>query len=104
MTEMYNSAHPGAVIKEAIGNIPMTVSAFAAHIGVSRLALSRVLDERAGTTAEMSIRNSQAFGQPSPDIWFKMQNNHDFWQASQVKRKLVAPLFGQFPNLGGGMA
>jgi plasmid maintenance system antidote protein VapI len=40
----------------------------------------------------MSIRISQAFGQDSPDIWFKMQNAYDFWQASQVKRKKIKPL------------
>jgi plasmid maintenance system antidote protein VapI len=39
----------------------------------------------------MSIRIGQAFGQ-SPDIWFKMQNAYDFWQASQLKRKKIKPL------------
>jgi len=33
----------------------------------------------------MSIKISQAFGQPSPDIWFNLQNDHDFWQASPRK-------------------
>jgi addiction module HigA family antidote len=50
-----------------------------------------VLNCRAGITAEMSIRIGQAFGQ-SPDIWFKMQNAYDFWQASQLKRKKIKPL------------
>ena len=40
----------------------------------------------------MSIRVSQAFGQGSGDIWFKMQNNYDFWQALQKKRKKVREL------------
>jgi addiction module HigA family antidote len=90
--EMYNPPHPGRIVKEALEAIPMTVTAFAAHIGVSRVALSRVLNERAGITAQMSIKISEAFGQGSSDIWFKMQNTHDFWQASHAKRYAVRPL------------
>ena len=70
----------------------MTVTEFAAHIGVSRVMVSRVLNERAGITAAMSIKLSEAFGQPSPDIWFKMQAAYDFWQAAQAKRKKITRL------------
>lgn len=91
---MHNPPHPGRIIKEAIEALPMTVTAFAAHIGVSRVALSRVLNERAAVTPEMSIRVSEAFGQDSPDIWFNIQNDHEFWLASQAKtrRKKIEPL------------
>ena len=91
---MYNPPHPGRIIKEAIKALPITVTAFAAHIGVSRVALSRVLNEKAAVTPEMSIRISEAFGQDSPDIWFNIQNDHDFWQASRAKtkRKKIEPL------------
>jgi len=89
---MHNPAHPGEILKDALEGIPMTVTAFAAHIGVSRVALSRVINCKAGFTPEMSIKVSEAFGQGSPDIWFKMQNAHDFWQAANAKRKTVKPL------------
>jgi addiction module HigA family antidote len=90
--QMHNPPHPGGIIKDAIENIPRTVTEFAAHIGVSRVALSRVLNERAGVTPEMSIRISAAFGQDSPDIWFKIQNDYDFWQALQEKRAKIKRL------------
>jgi addiction module HigA family antidote len=80
------------MIKDALPEIPMTVSEFAAHIGVSRVTLSRVINGRARITAEMSIKLSQAFGQPSLDLWFKMQNTHDFWRAAHAKRKKVRPI------------
>lgn len=82
------------MIKEAIEAVPMSITSFAAHIGVSRVTLSRVLNKRVGMTPEMSIKISQAFGQNSPDIWFNLQNDHDFWQASKAKtgRKKVEPL------------
>jgi plasmid maintenance system antidote protein VapI len=41
----------------------------------------------------MSIRLSQAFGQGQGDIWFLIQNDYDFWQAEQSrKRKKIAPV------------
>jgi addiction module HigA family antidote len=91
---MHNPPHPGRIIKEALEAIPMSVTGFAAHIGVSRVALSRVLNPRAGVTPEMSIKISEAFGQDSPEIGFNLQNNCDFWRASKAKtgRRKVEPL------------
>jgi addiction module HigA family antidote len=91
---MHNPPHPGRIIKEAIEAIPMSVTGFAAHIGVSRVALSRVLNQRAGVTPEMSIKISEAFGQDSPEIWFNIQNDFDFWQASKARsgHKRIEPL------------
>jgi antitoxin HigA-1 len=65
---------------------------FAAHIGVARGTLSRVLNGRAAVTPEMSIKISEAFGQGQGDIWYLVQTEHDFWQVSQAKRKKIAPL------------
>ena len=90
--QMFNPPHPGRIVKEAIEAIPMSVTAFAAHIGVSRVTLSRILNGRAGITAEMSIKLSQAFNQGQSDIWFKMQNDHGFWHASRAKHRAVRPL------------
>ncbi len=91
---MHNPPHPGRIIKEAIAAILMSITGFAAHIGVSRVALSRVLNEKAGVTPEMSIKISEAFGQDSPDVWFNIQNDYDFWRAAHAKtgRKKVEPL------------
>ena len=91
---MHNPPHPGRIIKDALEAIPMNVTAFAAHIGVSRVALSRVLNQKAGVTPEMSIKISEAFGQSAPDIWFNLQNDYDFWQVSKARsrRERVEPL------------
>jgi len=90
--QMHNPPHPGRIVRSALEPLSMTVTEFAAHLGVSRVSLSRVLNGRAGITAEMSIKLSQAFGQPSTDIWFKMQNDYDFWWAAKAKRKPVRQL------------
>jgi addiction module HigA family antidote len=89
---MYNPPHPGSILKDALESIPMTVTDFAAHIGISRVNLSRVINCRAGITPELSIKLSEAFHQGQGDIWFRMQTSHDFWHASRAKRKKVRPI------------
>jgi addiction module HigA family antidote len=90
--EMHNPPHPGRILKDAIEHIPMTVTGFAAHIGVSRNTLSRVVNCRGGITPELSIRLSEAFDQRQGNIWFKMQVKYDYWQASHVRRRKVRPV------------
>ncbi|MDQ2926104.1 MAG: HigA family addiction module antitoxin [Acidobacteriota bacterium] len=89
---MHNPPHPGEILKEALESIPMTITEFAAHIGVARVNLSRIVNCRGGITPEMSIKLSQAFRQGQGDIWFRMQAAHDFWQASQVRCTKVQPV------------
>jgi addiction module HigA family antidote len=88
---MHNPPHPGRILKEALKNTPISVTDFAAHIGVARGTLSRVLNQHAGISPEMSIRIGAAFGQSS-DLWYLVQTDYDFWQASQAKRRKIAPL------------
>lgn len=89
MTLQYNPPHPGRILREWLEG--RSVTEVAQHLGVSRVALSRVLNEQAGISAEMSLRLSEALG-TSPDFWFRMQAQHDFWQASQKRRKRISPL------------
>ena len=86
---MFNPPHPGEMLREQMGE--MTVSALAGHLGVSRVTLSRLLNGKAGVSAEMSLKLSDAFG-TSPDLWLKLQLQYDFWKASQKKRKRISPL------------
>lgn len=86
---MHNPAHPGAVLKDYLEG--RSVTEVAAHIGVSRVALSRVLNGQSGISADMSIRLSEALN-TSPNFWFNMQSQYDFWQASKKKRKKIARL------------
>ncbi len=69
----------------------MSVTALAAHLGVSRVTLSRLVNGTSGVSAEMSIRLSEAFG-TSPDLWLKMQVQYDFWQASRKRRRKIERL------------
>ena len=49
MAKMFNPPHPAAILREDVLPAPgLTVTEAARQLGVSRVALSRVLNERAG--------------------------------------------------------
>ena len=75
---MHNPAHPGEVLREHIGQMP--VSKVAAHLGVSRVTLSRLLNGNSGVSAEMAIRLEKA-GWGGAESWLRNQLSFDLWQA-----------------------
>lgn len=81
MFEMYDPAHPGEVLSEYLP-ASMTVKEAAERLGVSRQALSAILNGRAGISAEMDLRLSQALG-TTPGFWLRMQMQRDLWVAKQ---------------------
>ena len=58
----------------------LSVTEAAKALGVTRQALSDVVNERAAVSVEMAIRLSKAFGS-SPETWLGMQMAYDLWQA-----------------------
>ena len=64
---------------------------FARRLGVSRVALSRVINGRAAVSAEMALRLSAALG-GSAEAWLRMQAAYDLWRASRKRRPKIAPL------------
>ena len=77
---MKNPAHPGGFIKhEIIEPLELTVTAAAAALGVTRAALSTMLNERASLSPEMALRVEKAFG-VSMDTLMRMQNSFDIAQ------------------------
>ncbi len=86
---MYNPPHPGSVLRDYLQGVSVTNAA--RHLGVTRVALSRILNGNAGISADMALRLSDALG-TSPDLWSGMQAQYDLWQASRKKRKKVGRL------------
>jgi antitoxin HigA-1 len=77
---MRNPAHPGGFIKhEIIAPLELTVTAAAQALGVTRAALSTLLNERASLSPEMALRMEKAFG-VSMDTLMRMQNSYDIAQ------------------------
>lgn len=90
MSRMHNPAHPGEVLREWIPE-GMTVTAAAEQLGVSRVMLSKILNSKAGITADMALRLSSWLG-TTPEVWVDMQSAWDLWQAEQRPRPDVKPL------------
>jgi len=86
---MFNPPHPGRVVREYLGDV--RISDAAAHLRVTRVALSRILNGRAGISADMALRLGEALG-TTPDLWIGMQGEYDLWRASKKRRKKVARL------------
>lgn len=89
MATMYNPASPGELLKEFLGT--RTTAALAAHIGVSRATISRILNGRTAVTTDLSIRLGEALSL-SPDFFAKAQLQYDMWIESQKKRSRIKPL------------
>lgn len=83
MSQMHNPPHPGEVLKEALSDISVTDAA--EKLGVTRVALSRVLNGAGGISADMDLRLSKALG-TTPGLWYGMQADYDMWQAKKKFR------------------
>jgi antitoxin HigA-1 len=93
MPRMHNPPHPGEVIKElCLDPLGLTVTAAAAGLGVSRRALSALLNGHAGISPDMAIRLSKAFGR-SPESWLQLQLQYDLWDAEQRSDKIKVKHF-----------
>ena len=85
--EIHNPAHPGEVLREYLPET-LTITDAANHLGVTRVALSRILNNKAGISAEMDLLLSDALG-TSAGFWSRLQVQYDIWQAKQKQRKHV---------------
>lgn len=83
MTKMNNPPHPGEIIKDdCLHALGLNVTTGARILGVSRQALSNLINQRAGVSANMAIRLEKAFGSDA-ETWLRLQMNYDIWHARQ---------------------
>ena len=92
MPRMFNPPHPGEVLQDTVLSAgSLSVTEFAKRIGVSRVALSRVVNVRAAVSAELAIRLAAALG-GSAESWLQMQAAYDLWRAAKKRRPKIVPL------------
>lgn len=76
-------AHPGRILKNLyLVPLKLSVSKLAENLGVSRKAVSAIVNERKAVTPEMALRLSKAFPNSTPESWLNLQRNYDLWQAA----------------------
>ena len=80
---MHNPPHPGGIVKrQCLEPLGLSVTRAAAGLGVTRQALSELVNARTGVSVDMAIRLSKAFGS-TPETWLGMQMAYDLWQARE---------------------
>ena len=78
---MHNPSHPGELVKyDCLEPLGLSVTRAAKGLGVTRQALSDLVNCKAGVSVDMALRLSQAFG-GSAESWLGMQMAYDLWQA-----------------------
>ena len=78
---MHSPPHPGRIVKqECLAPLGLTVTEAARQLGVSRLVLSDLVNERRGISPEMAIRLSKAFG-GKPEVWAGLQMQYELAEA-----------------------
>jgi addiction module HigA family antidote len=90
---MNNPPHPGEIIMaDCLEPLGLTITRAAQGLGVTRQALSDLVNKKAGISIEMSFRLSRAFGS-TPETWLGMQQAYDIWQARERVEKIEVESF-----------
>lgn len=106
MAGMHNPPHPGATLRDdVLPALGLNVTQAAAQLGVTRAALSRVLNSRAGISPQMALRLESWLGTENggrAELWIAQQAAYDLWKARKagapkVKRAVVARNDGNGP-------
>lgn len=95
-------AHPGGFVKsEIVEALGLTVTRASEVLGVTRAALSALLNERANLSPEMALRLEKAFG-VSMETLMRMQNSYDIAEARRRAGDIdVAPYIDRRPDPNG---
>lgn len=87
-----NHPHPGTTLRDQVVEpLGLSVSDAAEKLGMSRTAFSRVLNGKAGISADLAIRLEMA-GISTARFWVALQSAYDLEQAKQHKQPKVERL------------
>ena len=93
MGEMFNSPHPGLILRDTVlredGGI--SVKEFAEKLGMTRTAISRVVNGKAAVSPELAIRLA-ALLNVTARSWLTMQVEYDLWQLRNKRRPKIRRL------------
>ena len=85
--------HPGELLREEliVAN-KLSISAVAVMLGVTRAALSNVLNEKAAVSPLMALRIEKVFG-GSAELWIRMQATYDLRMAEKKIKNIKLKQF-----------
>jgi antitoxin HigA-1 len=86
---MRNPVHPGEFIRaEILEPLTLSVTAAAHALGVSRVALSSLLNGQANLSGDMALRIEKAFGVRMETL-MRMQSSYDIVQTRQRAKSIT---------------
>jgi antitoxin HigA-1 len=90
VSTMKNPCHPGEVLAGALGpeGLNISIAEAARHLGVSRVALSRVINGRAAVSPTLALLLERA-GLNTARLWLAMQAAYDLSQVRALKQPNV---------------
>lgn len=68
--------HPGEFLSETLGELGLTLAAFASAIGISPMRVSYLLKGLRPVTAELALLLGKALDQ-TPQYWLSLQTTYD---------------------------
>jgi antitoxin HigA-1 len=90
---MYNPPHPGEILKEFyIKSLGLTITEVAKGLGITRKALSELVNGKFGISPDMAIRLAKAFS-TTPESWLNLQQQYDIWVAQQQHKHYKIKVF-----------
>ena len=90
---MKTPKHPGNIIRECLDELGVNVTDGAKALGVTRAALSRILNRKAGVSAAMAVRLEKEIGSRA-GFWLRLQLNYDLAQVQARSGKIQAMRLG----------
>ena len=92
MAHMHSPPHPGEVLRDGVfTGTDISIVEFSKRIGVTRVALSRILNGKAAISPDMALRLADALG-GSAESWLHLQANYDLWKERQKPRPAIERL------------
>lgn len=96
---MFNPPHPGEILKDLyLEPLGLTVTATAKAIGVSRIAMSELVNGKNGVSPTMAYRLSKAFGQ-EPRFWLNLQTQYNLAKVRERAAGLAVEVLYVPPDL-----
>jgi antitoxin HigA-1 len=77
-------AHPSAILREdVLPALRMTQTEFAQRLGVSRLTVSEIVNEKRPVSVDMAIRLGKLLGNGA-GLWLRLQQPWNVWELEQT--------------------
>ena len=91
MTTMYDPAHPGESLRDAMAAAGWTVTETAAKLGCTRQTFSRLLNGRTGVSPAMALALAlERIGWSNAAFWVRRQAQYDLAQERLRQERAAA--------------